>query len=427
MTASLVFLIQALVIIALPVLLLRFSGLRGLVPLVTIQIMVGIVLGPSVLGRAAPHIFGVFMNALSVAPLSGIGSVAVLIFALVTGLHLDEGVFRDQGRAFILITAANVILPTLLGGCAAYWILALYPSELMPGTNPATFAFAVGICTAMTALPVLAEILREMGLLRSPIGQLALSVAGMKDAVLWIPLGVLLAAHAGHGDGAMSLVFRLLLVPVYLLLMLYIGRPVLARLMIARMRGESLDERTLAIVGVVTIASALATEAIGLSYVVGALVAGAIMPKDLRKPLIDRLQVMTVALLMPFFFILTGLRTSIDPTSSAFVGIFAIVTPLALMGIVGATAVAARAIGEPWPRALGLGVLLQTKGLMELIVLTVLLQSGIISANVFAALVLMTVVSTALGMPMARLALWGKIAEIRQPPPSKINAGARTT
>jgi Kef-type K+ transport system membrane component KefB len=143
----------------------------------------------------------------------------------------------------------------------------------------------------------------------------------------------------------------------------------------------------------------------GLHYIIGAFVTGAVMPIDLRKPILDRVQVMTVALLMPFFFTLTGVRTLIDMGSMAFLEIFVISTAVAVIGIVGGTALAARLAGESWATALALGSLLQTKGLMELIVLTVLLDSGIISANVFSALVLMAVVSTALAMPIARLTL----------------------
>ncbi|MGH6794814.1 MAG: cation:proton antiporter, partial [Methylocella sp.] len=143
----------------------------------------------------------------------------------------------------------------------------------------------------------------------------------------------------------------------------------------------------------------------GLHYIIGAFVPGAVMPVNLREPILDRLQVLTLALLMPFFFTLTGLRTLIDPGSSAFLEVFLVATAVATVGIVGGTAVAARLTGASWPFALGLGALLQTKGLMEVIVLTVLLDSGIISANVFAALVMMAVVSTALAMPLARLVL----------------------
>jgi Kef-type K+ transport system membrane component KefB len=129
------------------------------------------------------------------------------------------------------------------------------------------------------------------------------------------------------------------------------------------------------------------------------------MPRELRQLLLDRLQVATVGVLMPFFFMLTGLRTLIDLGSSGFIEILLVTTALAIVGKVGGTALAARLTGEPWPTAVGLGALVQTKGLMELIVLTILLDRGIIATNVFSALVLMAVLTTMLAMPLTRLAL----------------------
>lgn len=201
------------------------------------------------------------------------------------------------------------------------------------------------------------------------------------------------------------MVASLVFIPVYLLVMVLVVRPLLGRMLIARMQNGEVHERALALVGAATIASALATEAMGLHFILGAFVTGVVMPDKLRKPLLDRLQTLTLALLMPFFFTLTGLRTVIDPGSSAFLEVFLITTAVAVVGKVGGSAVAARLMGKSWPIALGLGALLQTKGLMEVIVLTILLDAGIISANVFAALILMAVVSTALAMPLARLML----------------------
>jgi Kef-type K+ transport system membrane component KefB len=405
MTPSLNFLVLALVVVALPVAVLRFSGLKGMVPLVVVQIMVGIVLGPSVFGRVAPGLFQTFINPASLASLAGIGSIAVLIFGLTTGLHLGPGILRDNGRMFSVVAVANVVVPTALGCLAGYWILARHPEELPPGISSAEFAVAVGICTGMTALPVLGAVLREMDLLGSRIGHLALGIAGINDAALWILLSVLLTARAGQMAGGSFGLATLVLVPLYLVFMIRVVRPLLGSMVVARMRDGMVDERALAVVGAVTIVSALATEAMGLHYIIGAFVTGAVMPANLRKPILDRLQVLTVVLLMPFFFALTGLRTLIDPGSPAFLELFLIATAVAVVGIVGGTALAARLTGASWPFALGLGALLQTKGLMEVIVLTVLLDSGIISANVFAALVLMAVVSTALAMPLARLIL----------------------
>ncbi len=405
MTPNLMFLVLALAVVVLPVAVLRFSGLKGLVPLVVVQIMVGIALGPSVFGRVAPGLFQMFINPASLAALSGIGSIAVLIFGLITGLHLGPGILRDYGRVFSAVAAARVMVPAALGCIAGFWILARHPGELPPGISPAEFAVAIGICIGTSALPVLGAILREMDLLGSRIGHLALGVAGINDVALWILLSVLLTARAGQAAGGLVGLAALLLVPLYLVFMVRVVRPLLGRMVFARMRDGMVDERALAVVGAVTIASALATETMGLHYIIGAFVTGAVMPVNLRKPILDRLQVLTLALLMPFFFALTGLRTLIDPGSSAFLEVFLIATVVAVAGVVGATAVAARLAGASWPFALGLGALLQTKGLMEVVVLTILLDAGIISANIFAALVLMAVVSTALAMPLARLML----------------------
>src|SRR3981189_223178 len=405
MSPGLIFLVQALVVVALPVVILRFSRLKGRVPLVVVQIVVGLALGPSLFGRLAPEYYQLFFNQAALAPLSGIGSVAVLVFGLITGLHLDPETFRGNGRGPSTVAVASVVVPAGLGCLVGYWILARHPEELAPGIGAAEFAAAVGICTGVTALPVLGAVLREMDLLGRRIGHLALGIAGINDAALWILLGVLLTAVAGQTAGGSGVLVSLVLLPVYLLVMARIVRPLLGWLVMTRMRNGEVQERALAVVGAVAIASALATEAIGLHYILGAFVAGVMTPENLRKPILDRLQVMTVAGVMPFFFMLTGLRTLIDPASSAFREILAAATVVAVIGKVGGSAITARFTGESWPTALGLGALLQTKGLMEVIVLTILLDAGIISANVFAALILMAVVSTALAMPLARAML----------------------
>jgi Kef-type K+ transport system membrane component KefB len=406
MTPSLIFLLQALVIVALPIVLLRVSGLKGLVPLVVMQILVGVALGPSVFGRIDPDLYRIMVNPASLSYLSGIASIAVLVFGLITGLHLEPATFRDHGRAFTIMAGARIAVPTVLGCLAGLWVLSVYPEELLPGMTQAGFAAAVGICIAMTALPVLGTILGEMDLLGSRFSHLALGIAGISDAVLWIALSTLLTAVSARGaGGARGVVLTLLFVPVYLVVMIRVVRPLLHSMVVSRMQNEVVNERALAVVGAITIASAIATEAMGLHYIIGAFVTGAVVPLNLRKPILDRLQVMTGALLMPFFFTLTGLRTMIDPSAPLFLEVFGVTTAVAVIGTTLGTAAAARLVGESWPFSLGLGALLQTKGLMEVIVLSVMLDAGIISPSIFAALISMAVVSTALAMPGARLML----------------------
>lgn len=408
MSSSAIFLLQAFAILAIPVVLLRVSGLRGMLPLVVMQIMVGIILGPSVFGRVAPELFQVFATPTLLSSLTGLASLAVLIFGLTSGLHLDPGVFNGAERVFWPVAAANVIVPMTLGSAAGYWILKNHPDELLPGVNAFEFSAAIGICISMKALPVLGAILGEMNLLGDRIGHLALGVAGVNDIVFWIVLGLLLtAAAAGHAEVGHGLppLYLLIAVPLYLVLMVRVVRPVLGSMVAVRMKDGGANPRALVVVGAATIASALATELMGLHFIIGAFLIGAIMPVNLRKPILDCLQVMTVALLMPFFFALTGMHTFIDLSSHTLLEVFAVTTAVGAVGIILGTALPMRLLGESWSFGLGVGSLLQAKGLTELIVLTILLDARIISPRIFAAMILMALASTALAMPLARLML----------------------
>jgi len=410
MAASSIFLIQAFIIVVVPVVLLRISRLKGLLPLVAVQIMLGIALGPSFFGKVAPGYFQVFASPAALSSLTGLATIAVMIFGLISGLHVDPLIFNGKERVFWPVATANVLFPMILGCLAGYWILARYPEELPPGVSPAVFIVAMGISLSMTALPVLGAILGEMNLLGSRIGQLALGIAGINNITLWVLLGILLTAaaagRAGYSHGAAG-VYLCVSAPVYLLFMVRVVRPTLVKLVTARMQAgdQGVTTRGAVVVGAATIASALATDLMGLHFIIGAFLVGAIIPANLHKPILDRLQVMTIALLMPFFFTLTGMRTLIDLSSPGLFQFFSIAIGVGAIGIVGGTAVAARLIGERWSFGVGLGSLLQAKGLTELIVLTVLLDAGIICPRIFAAMILMAVCSTALAMPLARFAL----------------------
>lgn len=408
MNSSAIFLFQAFVIVALPVVLLRVTGLRGIMPLVVVQIFVGIVLGPSVFGRLAPGYFELLAGQSTLAPLTGLAILAVLLFGLISGLHIAPGAFRGSDRKFWSLAAANILAPMLFGCLAGYWILMRYPEELLPGVSRTEFMAAIGICASMKALPVLGAILGELGLFGHRIGQIALGVAAVNDVVLWIALSVLLAAvGAHHSGGAFALPPAYLVVAalLYLLFMVRVVRPVLGEMVASRMLDKQLDTRSAVVVGAATIASALATELMGLHYIIGAFLVGAVLPDNLHKPIVDRLHVMTVALLMPFFFTMTGMRSYIDFSSPALFELFLVTTAASMVGIIGGTAVTAALSRESWSFGFGLGSLLQAKGLTELIVLTVLLDTGIVSPLIFAAMVLRALFCTALAMPLARAAL----------------------
>jgi Kef-type K+ transport system membrane component KefB len=407
MTPSSLFLLEAFVIVALPVVLLRISGLKGLMPLVAVQIAVGIAMGPSIFGRIAPDYFQIFTRPETLSSLSGVAFVAVLIFGMISGLHLDPGVFNGKERAFWPVAVANIATPMTLGCLAGIWIIARHPEELLPSVSNFEFATAVGICVSMSALPVLGAILGEMDLLGHRVGNLALGISGVNNLVLWIVLGVLLTASAGNGHEGHGLppAYLIVLLPTYLLVMIRFVRPLLGHMVLARVQDDSIHARGLVVVGAATFASALVTELMGLHYILGAFLIGVVMPIRLRRPILERLHVMSVALLMPFFFTLVGMRTFIDLDSSVLFEVLVVTVLAAAVGIVGGTAFASVLYGEKWRFSLGLGALLQSKGLTELIVLTVLLDAHIISSRVFSAMILMALVSTAFAMPLARLML----------------------
>jgi Kef-type K+ transport system membrane component KefB len=400
------FLIQALLVLVVPALAWHAAGLRRLAPLAVVQILTGIVLGPSLLGRLLPETLGPLLASSALAPLSGIATLAVLLFAFVTGLHLETGQLRGRGRAFLVLGVGSTALPALAGAMAGLALALAHPELLGTDATDATFAAAVGIAAGVTALPVLGAILREMGLLQQPLGRLALACAAVSDGLLWLLLVLLLAQVAGAGTPTGWSLAAFLGGPAYAVLLLAVVRPLLARLLARREPADG-GPGDLALIAACAAAlgSAAVTEALGLHPILGAFLAGAAVPKRLRWPLLLRLEAPVAVMLMPFFFVLTGLRTVIEPASAGFLMAFLLATLAASLGKLGGTALLARVMGEPWPAALALGALMQTKGLMEVVVLTILLDAGVIAPTAFSALVLMALVSTAATMPLTRLFL----------------------
>jgi Kef-type K+ transport system membrane component KefB len=223
----------------------------------------------------------------------------------------------------------------------------------------------------VTALPVLGAVLREMGLLGQRIASLALGIAAVNDAALWLILGTLMTTSAGGGQRQSGMLFTALAVAAYFVLMVQFVRPLLMRAVVAVTQEGCIGEGTLILLGGSAIGSAAITQALGLHYIFGAFIAGAVVPRELRKSILDRLQVMTIVVLMPFFFMLAGLRARIDLSSAVFAEILLVTTIIGIIGKVGGTAITARLFGETWRSALCLGTLAQTKGLMEVVVLTI--------------------------------------------------------
>ena len=406
----LLFLVQAILLIAVPFLLWRLTGAKRVTPMVVIQILFGIALGPSVLGAVAPDVWEALFAPASLAPLSGLSWLAVALFAFLIGLHLDVTEFRGRGRAFLGVSLSSLAVPSALGAGLGLWIAGALPSMAGPAASPGLFAAGFGVCLGVTALPVLGAILREMGLLEKRVGRLALGYAAVNDAMLWILVTAVLAWTAGRGGDRVTWVAALGL--GYLAVSAFIAKPLLERLFDRVAPDGQVGDTAIVLTCAGLLASAAVTEAIGLHYILGAFVAGTVMPKRLAEAILDRLEHFATLVLLPFFFTLTGLRVELDLSQPALWTVFALSTVTTIAGKVLGTALPARLAGESWADAWTLGTLMPCKGLMEVIVLTILLDAGVLSVACFSALVLMAVVTTALTQPMTLLV--GRWAGTRQ-------------
>jgi Kef-type K+ transport system membrane component KefB len=367
-------------------------------PRVVGEMLAGILLGPSVLGQLAPALSLALFPVGSLVPLQALAQVGVLLFMFVVGLDLDVGVLRRHGRIAVLTSHASISAPFLLGAALS---LALYTRFAPAGVAFAPFALFMGAAMSVTAFPVLARILSDRGLTRTPLGVMAIACAAVDDVTAWCILAaVVVVARAG---ALHQLVPTLVGTAVYLLVMFTVVRRLLDALVHRSLRRDGRAEALLATVMLVALASAWATERLGIHALFGAFLAGALLPKSesVVATLVDRLRDLMVVLLVPVYFAFTGLRTTFALLSDpAMWAVCVVVLLVAIVGKLGGTAVAARTMGMPWRQAAALGALMNTRGLMELVILNVGLDVGVISPALFTMMVIMALVTTAITTPL---------------------------
>ena len=384
-------------------------------PRVVGEMLAGILLGPSVLGQLAPALSLTLFPPGSLPLLQALAQVGVLLFMFVVGLELDVGLLRRHGRLAVLTSHASIVAPFLLGAALS---LALYTRFAPIGVSFAPFALFMGAAMSVTAFPVLARILADTGLTRTPLGAMAIVCAAIDDVTAWCILAaVVVVARAGelHELGP-----TLAGTALYLLVMFTVVRRMLGALVRGPLGREGRAEALMAAVMLVALASAWTTERLGIHALFGAFLVGALMPSS--EPavtmLVDRLRDLMVVLLLPVYFAFTGLRTTVGLLSDA--GLWAVcaaVLLVAILGKVGGTAVAARTMGMPWRPAFALGALMNTRGLMELVILNVGLDIGVISPALFTMMVVMALVTTAITTPLVTWATRGSTT------PGMVDAG----
>jgi Kef-type K+ transport system membrane component KefB len=376
-------------------LLARVFRLIGQPPVIG-EVVAGILLGPSLLARVSPDAYAFILPA-SVAPSLGLLSqLGVVLYMFLVGVELDPGVLRGRFRATATIALTSMALPFVLG----LWLATtLYTSFAPPGVSSTHFELFVGVAMSITAFPVLARILTDRGMSTTPLGRLSLTCAAIGDVTAWCLLAFVVGVvQSAEGRAWMPSVMTV----GFIAGMLVVVRPIVVRLL-DRWSQWQRHESALAIALVAMLLSALATEAIGVHAIFGAFMLGAVIPhdSDFARMLHERIHSLVTILLLPAFFAFAGMRTEIGLLSDLNAWITcAVIVLIATGGKFGGALLAARLVGHDWRQAAGLGVLMNTRGLMELIVLNVGLDLGIISPALFTMMVLMALVTTMATTPI---------------------------
>jgi len=373
------------------------------------EVIAGLMLGPSLLGRVAPAVAGYVLPP-SVAPfLSVIAQVGVILYMFLVGLELDTAFLRRSPHAALSISHASIIFPFLLGSALALLLYPIFSSSDVPFT---VFALFMGISMSVTAFPVLARILTDRRLQRTRLGQIAIACAAVDDVSAWCLLALVVSvARSRPSEALQTIGLSLLFVGV----VLAVVRPLVA-VLVRREEGRSeVSEGALGAACVLLLLHAFATEWIGIHALFGAFLLGAVIPAEstLARDLTRRLRDLVVVLFLPAFFAFTGLRTQIGLVNGLQAwGICGLVIAVASLGKFGGSALAARVTGLSWRDGTALGILMNTRGLMELIVLNIGLDLGVLSPVLFTMLVLMAVVTTLATTPIVdRLNRGGVLGE----------------
>ncbi|MEV4706167.1 cation:proton antiporter [Actinoplanes sp. NPDC049316] len=357
-------------------------------PAVIGEILGGILLGPTLFGGALTR--AVFPAEIR-PTLATVANVGVVLFMFLVGRELDRDLLRGQGRIAASVSLSAIALPFALGAVLAWYLLGNHPAG-----NRLAFVLFLGTAMSITAFPVLARILTDKGLLRTPIGGLALACASVDDVLAWTLLAVV-AALAGAG----SVPWQVLLVVPFALVLLLAVRPLLAR----AARRVTRAGRAVRIAGPLAVgaglwASAYATELMGLHLIFGAFLFGAVVPRGdgplLSERVVTWMRTACAVLLLPVFFVVAGIKVNLSSLDGRLIGELALILLVAIGGKCVGAYTGARLNGIRARHSAVLAILMNTRGLTELIVLTVGLQLGVLDTGMYSLMVVMALVTTAM-------------------------------
>lgn len=377
-------------------------------PQVMGEMVAGILLGPSFLGWIAPRLSAALFPPESLVFLDALSQIGLVLFMFLVGLELNPRILKERSHTAVVISHASILAPFLLGtGLALY----LYP-RLSTGEVPFLhFTLFMGAAMSITAFPVLARILTERRLIRTHLGNVAVACAAVDDVTGWCILaGLVLIVRAA--DETIPLWSMLAGLGAYLAAMIFGIRRLLDRLGRFYAKRGALSQDLLSLILLLVLASSWVTERLGVHALFGAFLLGALMPKHdgLVHALTVKLNDASVVLMLPIFFAFTGLRTSVGLLGGAAMWFYCgLIVAIAILGKFGGSSLAARLTGMSWREAGALGVLMNTRGLMELVLLNIGLDLGVISPTLFTMLVLMALATTFMTAPLLEWIYAGRL------------------
>lgn len=360
------------------------------------EILVGLALGPTLLGALLPHIEATLFPSSALPTLQTLGDIGLVLYMFSLGTHIDTHAMLKQSRKATAVSLGGVLFPLMLGAICAFF---LYPEFSGSKATIVSFTLLVGTAMAITAFPVLARLLEERHMLTTHVGVLALFCAAIDDIIGWCLLAVVIAIV--HATGAASMALMLVLLALFVGVLLGIVRPLLN---VANQHIHS-KPTLLALTMVLLLLSAYATSVMGIHPVFGAFMMGLVIPR--KKAFIEQvhsIEQINNLLFLPLYFVYNGLRTHIGLINSPTLWLLCIVILIvACLGKILGGSLSLKAFGESWKESFTLGMLMNTRGLVELIVLNIGLDLGVISPTFFAMLVIMAVVTTMMASPLLPL------------------------
>jgi len=361
-------------------------------PTVIGEIIAGILLGPSLLGLYFPDFSNALFPSQSLGNLQFLSQIGLILFMFMVGMELDLNTLKNKANDAVVISHASIIFPFALGIGLAYFI---YQSFAPKDVQFLSFGLFIGIAMSITAFPVLARIVHEKEIHKTRLGSIVITCAAVDDITAWSLLaGVIAIVKAGS---FVSSLYTIALAVIYVFLMIKVVRPFLKRVGELHSTRDSMSKQVVAIFFLTLIFSSYATEIIGIHALFGAFMAGTIMPENtrFRNILTEKIEDVALVLLLPLFFVFTGLRTEIglinDPYLWTITGLIILV---AITGKFLGSALAARFVRQNWHDSLAIGALMNTRGLMELVVLNIGYDLGILTPEIFSMMVIMALVTT---------------------------------